>query len=59
MTFKNPYKHLLKNSIYSFKKIFETSNQNLLEKDRNLECLQFGICSNLNKVSKEIVYYHS
>ena len=58
MNFQYPYRHLLRNSIYSFKNLFQTSNQNLSKRDKDLECLQFGICSNLDKVSNEISYFH-
>ncbi len=58
MTFQNPYRNLLKNSFYSFKILFETTNQKPSKIDKNLECMQFGICSNLDKVSNEISYFH-
>ena len=58
MNFQFPYRNLLRNSIYSLRNSFQTSNQNLSKRDKDLECLQFGICSNLNKVSNEIYYFH-
>ncbi len=58
MKLQNPYRHLLKNSIYSIKKLFKTSNQNFSKRDQELECLQFGICSKIDKVSNKNIYFH-
>ena len=58
MTFKNPYRHLLRNSVNSLIKLFQVSSNNVSKRDKNLECLQFGICSYSDKVSDEIAYFH-
>ena len=59
MSYGNPYKHMLQNSVNSFLNIFTAleSNSSTLTDDQ-MECMQFGICSFVPKTSEEIPYFH-
>ena len=59
MSFGNPYKHILQNTVNSFQNIFTAleSNSRALTDDQ-MECMQFGICSFVPKTSEEIPYFH-
>ena len=59
MSLRNPYKHMLQNTVNSFLDIFTAleSNSRALTDDQ-MECMQFGICSFVPKTSEEIPYFH-
>ena len=59
MSCGNPYKHLLQNSVYFFLDTFKKPNSNFITfTDDQMECMQFGICSFVQKPSEEIPYFH-
>ena len=59
MSCGNPYKHMLQNAVNSFLNIFTAleSNPSALT-DEQMECMQFGICSFVPKISEDIPYFH-
>ena len=59
MSCGNPYKHMFQYVVNSFLNIFNAieSNSRALT-DEQMECMQFGICSFVQKRSEEIPYFH-
>ena len=59
MSYGNPYKQMLQNTVNSFLDLFTAleSNSRALTDDQ-MECMQFGICSFVPKISEEIPYFH-
>ena len=59
MSCGKPYKHILQNSVHPIRNIFRVpySKSRKLTDDQ-MECLEFGICSFVPKLSEEIPYFH-
>ncbi len=59
MSCGSPYKHILQNSVQFFLNTFSSSDSNSSTlTDAQMECMQFGICSYVPKISDEIPYFH-
>ncbi len=59
MSYGNPYKHKIQNTIHFFLDTFSGRNSKLRSlNDDQMECMQFGICSFVPKPSEEIPYFH-
>ncbi len=59
MSYGNPYKHKIQNTIHFFLDTFSGRNSNSRSlNDDQMECMQFGICSFVPKPSEEIPYFH-
>ena len=55
MSYRNPYKHMIKNACTSF--IDAMSSEKKLS-DEKLECLQFGICDYKLEQVEEVPFFH-
>tara|TARA_Y100000589_G_C26855407_1_gene507696 strand:- start:384 stop:554 length:171 start_codon:yes stop_codon:yes gene_type:complete len=55
MTCGNPIKHKFKKVIVNFLDIFSVEEK---INDKQMECMQFGICDYAPKQVEEIPYYH-
>ena len=59
MSYGNPYKRKIQNTIHFFQDAFSGRNSNSRSlNDDQMECMQFGICSFVPKPSEEIPYFH-
>ena len=59
MSCENPYKNMFKNVGNSFLDIFNAiESKSRVLTDEQMECMQFGICSFVQKPSEEIPYFH-
>ena len=59
MSCGKPYKHMFQNIVNSFIDIFNAiESKSRALTDEQMECMQFGICSFVQKPSKEIPYFH-
>ena len=59
MSYGNPYKHKIQNTIHFFLDTFSDRNLNLRAlNDDQMECMQFGICNFTPKKLEEIPYFH-
>ena len=55
MSCGNPYKHRIQKIINSWLHIFKFESELT---DKQMECMQFGICDYAPKKYKEIPYFH-
>ena len=55
MTCGNPFKHKIQKSISNFLDMFSVEQKIT---DKQMECMQFGICDHTPKIVKEIPYFH-
>ena len=55
MTYGNPFKHKIQKVIVNFLDIFSAEEKIT---DKQMECMQFGICDYAPKQVEEIPYYH-
>ena len=55
MTSGNPYKHKIQKIIGNFLDIFSVEEKIT---DKQMECMQFGICDYVPKQVEEIPYFH-
>jgi len=59
MSCGNPYKQKLQNSVHFFLNSFTASDSKAKTlTDDQMECMQFGICTFIQKKSDEIPYFH-
>tara|TARA_B100000963_G_scaffold256388_1_gene224928 strand:- start:159 stop:329 length:171 start_codon:yes stop_codon:yes gene_type:complete len=55
MTFRNSFKHKIQKVIVNFIDIFSVEEKTT---DKQMECMQFGICDYAPKKVEEIPYFH-
>ena len=55
MTYENPFKHKIQKVVENFLDIFSVEKK---INDKQMECMQFGICDYAPKKIEEIPYFH-
>ena len=55
MTCENPFKHKIQKAIVNFLNMFSIEEKIT---DKEMECMQFGICDYAPKNVEEIPYFH-